>query len=379
MSQSTVDVDVSGLVSDLESAATAAARAQDRVSERGEATLERIARYYGDLQDLFEEYEEGATGDGDFRTFIEFQEEMDAFIDRLPEDLPYRERFEAVDELMQQRRLTESDFAEARAELSPVADDVARLEERDATASRYRDLREQAQRRVRELGEHIRDLESLRELGAADLEAPVDHLREPIAAYDDAVGDAFQTFKRDERAERVLEFVAGTSAYPLVPFEEPPADLLEYVRTNEAGTEPIPQLLEYDDFSDSKLDHYVDSPRQLKQHVGTHRTYLRRLDADPLTVGWPPPTAAQLSFRTDELVSVVGKFAPAAVVERLRSLRELTDREDYERLRKSATAREQVTDEQRERLASGAVDDDIEAAREARGELEAALDSLPAA
>jgi hypothetical protein len=372
-------VDVSDLVADLEAAADAYERASDRVDERGEAELRRIAEYYEELQSLFDQYEEEATGDGDFRVFIEFQEEMEGFIDRLPADLPHRERFEEVDDVMQQRRLTESDFAEARDALSPVADDVALLTERDATRSRYEDLRKKARRRVRELGERIGDLESLQRMGEADLDAPVERLRDPIETYNEAVSAAFKEFKHEASAREVLSFVATTTAFPLVPYQEPPESLREYVETAEAGTESLVQLREYADYSKSKLDHYVDDADALKRSVGANQTYLRRLDADPLRIEWPPRPAAELQWRVRELIQVTGRFAPEDVVPALRDVRARLDDDEYERLRQSARAREQLTEAQRERVASGAVDEELANTREAKAQLEETLAELPEA
>ncbi len=369
--------DVTDLIADLEAAHDAYERATARVDERDEAELQRVADSYEELQSLFDRYEEEATGDGDFKVFIEFQEAMAQFIDHLPDDLPHRERFEEVDDVMQQRRLTESDFARAREVLSPVADDVALLTERDATENRYRELRKRARRRVRELGEGVDDLEALQRLGDADLDAPVERLRDPIERYNEAVAEAFKRFKREASARDVLSFVATTTAFPLVPYRDPPPDLREYVETAEAGSESITQLQEYADYSKSKLDHYVEDADALKRNVATTQTYLRRLDASPLQLAWPPKPAAELQWRIRELTQVVGRFADDEVIAKLRDVRGLLDDEGFERLRQSARARAQLTEEQRERLASGAVAKKLESTREAKEQLEATLAELP--
>ena len=369
--------DVAALIEDLKTSHRAAEDAEARVEERGEGDLEAVAEQYDRLQELFDTYEEETTGDGDFMIFIEFQEEMEKFVDGLPEDLPHRECFEAVDDIMQQRRLTESDFAQARDALSPAVDDAGLLEERKATRSRYGELRTRAERRVRELDERIADLEDLVAMGEADLDAPVERLREPIDAYNDAVTDAFREFEREQSARDVLGFVETTASFPLVDFRQPPAKLAEYVENNPPGTEPIPTLLEYADYSKSKLDHYVDDATALKTAIGASQTYLRRLDGGPLTVSWPPPPADELRFFARELVQVTGRFAPEDVVAKARTVRGLTDRDDYDRLRRSGQAREQLDDAERERLQSGAVQAELDATRAARADLAATLEELP--
>ena len=55
-------------------------------------------------------------------------------------------------------------------------------------------------------------------------------------------------------------------------------------------------------------------------------------------------------------------------------MRALARREDYERLRESALARAELAADERERLSSGAVEDELSAAREEKADIEAALE-----
>jgi len=232
------------------------------------------------------------------------------------------------------------------------------------------------------LDDRIADLDDLQRLGDADLEAPTERLRDPIEAYNDRVRDAFDEFRRSVSARDFLDFVVKTRAYPLVGFESPPDDLHEYVASHEAGEEPVDQLLEYADYSKSKLDHYVADPEALKRNVSTRRTYLRRLGAEPLTVNWPSPPAETLRFRVRELTSVVARFADDVddgdeVLIALRDVRDLPRETDYQRLRDSAQARAQLGPEERERLASGEVADELAAYRDGKEMLEETLAEYP--
>ncbi|WP_459193452.1 DUF7118 family protein [Halosimplex sp. J119] len=371
------------LLADLREASDALDRARDRVDAVGESELRAVADSYEELTTLFDRYEEEVTGDGDFKTFIEFQSQIAAVTEELPEDVRHREVFERVDDLLQQRRLTESDWGKVHSALEPVRDDVARIDDRNEARKQYEDARFAAERRIDALADRIADLESLQRLGDADLDAPTERLRDPIETYNDRVTDAFADFRASASARELLAFVAKTEAYPLVDFESPPADLREYVETHEAGTEPMGQLLEYADYSKSKLDHYVNDPDALKRNVSTQRTYLRRLGPEPLTVNWPPSEAGTLRFRARELTSVVARFADDVeggeeALVALRDVRELPRETDYERLRDSAQARAQLGPEERDRLASGEVDDELDACRDAKARLEDALDEYPA-
>ncbi|PSP71423.1 hypothetical protein BRC79_00600 [Halobacteriales archaeon QH_8_67_27] len=373
---------VDALVEELTDAHGALQRARDRVDAVGEDALRAVADTYEDLTRLFDRYEEAVTGDGDFQTFIEFQGKIAAVTEELPEDVRRRDVFERVDDRLQQRRLTESDWQSVRSALEPVRDDVDRLEARDEARERYEDARFTARRRIDALEDRIADLEGLQRLGDADLEAPTERLRDPIEAYNDRVRDAFDEFRRSVSARDFLDFVLKTRAYPLVGFESPPDDLHEYVASHEAGAEPVDQLLEYADYSKSKLDHYVADPEALKRNVSTRRTYLRRLGAEPLTVNWPSPPAEALRFRVRELTSVVARFADDVddgdeVLIALRNVRDLPRETDYQRLRDSAQARAQLGPEERERLASGEVADELAACRDGKEMLEETLAEYP--
>ena len=364
------------LVAELAAAEERLEAAAAAVAEFGEADLERLAAAHDEFTGLLDRYEEPATGDGDFQQFIEFQENVADFVDRLDEGLLLYEVFEECDEYLQQRRLTEADFAHVREQLEPVADLAARLDERDEAREAYRSARTRVKQRRRELADRVADLERLRDLGEADLDAPTERLRDPIETYNEQVQAAFERFRRETPARDVLDTLADLAAIPLVPFEAPPDDLHGYVRDHEAGTESVDQLLEYADYSRSKLAHYVADPDALKRSVATRRTYLRRLDADPLTVAWPPPAAEVLRYRCRELTGAVNRIAPDAVTA-LRAVRRLPRETDYERLRTAAVARAELSAAERERVRSGAVEPELERAREQRARLGEALETYP--
>ncbi|MFC6837196.1 DUF7118 family protein [Halomarina ordinaria] len=364
-------------VADLTAAAEALSATRERVAEVGTDRLETVADAHGDLLALLDRHEEDATGYGEFGKYIEFQEALAERLDALPEDVPASDAFDAADEALQKRTLSASDFDHARTALAPAAEYADLAEEWAATRERYRDARRAVIREKRAAEDRVADLERLRRLAAADPDAPVEVLHDPVAAYDDAVRTAFERFTDEASARAVLAFVERTRAYPLVPFDPPPERLRAFVADAPVGEEPLDTLLAYADYSTSKLDHYVADPRELKAAVSTNRTYLDRLDATPLTVGWPPPSAATLRWRTRELVPVVARFADADVVARLRAVRSLTRREDYGSLRESAVARSELTDADRERLADVDVEHALAQERAERDRLADALATHP--
>jgi hypothetical protein len=351
----------------------------EEIASAGRDRVESIADAYDRATDLLSRYEGKATGTGgeEFRAFVEFQERLATFVEELDDDLPYREAFERMEDRLDKRRVSEDDFERAREVLADPREAARLLQRRRDAREEYRDARRDARAELAEIDDEIDRLEDLLELGDADLEAPVDRLREPIGAYNDAVRTAFREYRRDAGAREVLDFVADTANFPLVGFRQPPDDLREYVETYEAGTEPIPTLLEYADYSRSKLSHYVEDAGELKRRVRTQQTYLQRLDAEPLIVDWPPPTADRLQFRARELIAVCSRFAPEGVVERARTVRDLPRHTDYERIRRAAVATERLGPEERERLASGDLQRELSRLRDRRSELSELLEDLP--
>lgn len=366
--------DVSGLVRRLREARAAVDDAESAVADRGEEGVDRAVGAYRRATRLLDEYEDSATGTGDFQAYLRFQDEFLGLVSDLPEDVPARGAFEAAAERMDRRRLRRRDFDGARDDLEPVADLAALLDRREEARERLREARRDATLRLKELDVRADELADLVALTEADLDAPIDVLHEPIEAYADDVREEFGRWKEEAPARDVLDLAATASSYPLVDFRSPPRDVLDYVRENDAGDHPIPKLLDLTDYSGSKLSHYVDDPGALQTTVAVHRTALERLDAEPLVVSWPPPGAETLRRRADEVISLLDRFASEPTVAALRRVRDLSRRDDYDRLRTAASARDGVTDEQLTRLKSGAAEAELDAVRDAHDRLAATLD-----
>ena len=365
------------LVAAIDSAEDRLDRAEDRVDEFGREKLEELADAYHRFTDLLKRYEEQVLPDGgDQKTIIEFQSEIAALMDDLSEEMLLYGTFQECAEHLKQKWFNESHFEYVREQLEPVADLVDRLDEYEAALESYRTTRREIRYEIRALGDKIDELERLSRLGDADLDAPTERLRDPIETYNDAVTAAFDEFVREASAREVVDFLDAMTAYPLVEFREPPAELRQYLREEPPGEERLSTLLEYAGYSRSKLDHYVDNPDRLKHVIGSRKTYLSGLDADPLTIGWPPPSAAELEWRCQELTAAVNRFAPQ-VVEQLRAVATLPRETDYERLRDSARANEQLSAEERDRLASRDIEAELAQTRDERERLRNALEGYP--
>lgn len=340
--------------------------------------VDAVADAYESVEVVLDRWEERATDWDDFEGYVEFRNDISATLESIPEDIPESEAFLEADSHVKTSgvsgSLKASDFEAAREALAPAREYAEKRQRLRNARERYREAYRNARKRRSECADRIDELERLVRLGEADLEAPIERLKNPITAYNEAVRADFETFRRDVSAREFLTTIARAADRPFVAYETPPAELLEYVRENDAGDHTVPELLEYAEYSPSKLSHYVDDANLLKRRVATNRTYLERLSADPLCIEWPPADAERLRFRIDELVSVLGRFADEETVAALREIRELTRLDDYGRLRDAAAARSGLTDDERKRIESGAVESELAALREERQQLAEALE-----
>lgn len=365
------------VIASLEAAATAYREAIDAVEAYGEANLQTVADAHDEFTGLLARYADSATGSGDFQAYVEFQDNVQRLVDGLPEDLPARDAFEQAADILDQRRLTESDFDRARDALEPATNRKTLLDDRTTALKKYRSARRALTERHRTITDRINRLESLKEYGTVDFSADLDVLQEPIETYDAAIEDAFNDYRSSAPARDFMEFLEATTAYPLVSFPQPPTVLSDYLTSHQLGKESVSTLLEYADYSPSKLDYYVDDPQDFRAHIGANRTYLVSLDAAPLQIGWPPPPADDLRWFARELVAVVDRFAPGPVVAALHDVRRLTYKADYEQYRRAALANEDLTPDEREKLETGAVDQELKQLREEQSRLADALAAHP--
>ncbi|QSX00681.1 DUF7118 family protein [Haloterrigena alkaliphila] len=362
----------------LEAARERFERADARIEDHGGDAVTAAAEAYRDATTLLEDYVDRATGTGreNFKAYIELEGQFDSLVESLDDELKGREAFEEALDAIDKRRLSEADFERAHEALEPAERYAELLDEREAAREAIDEARTAAAKRRRELGREISDHERLLELGNADLEAPVEDLREPIAAYNEAVEAAFEEYRLEASAREVFDLLERSRWYPFVDYTQPPDDLAAYVREDPAGEYTIPELLEYADYSRSKLEHYVDSADELKRRVATQQTFLDGIDAAPLTIPWPPGRAGVLRRRIRELRPFVARVADEEVVATLRSIRRLTTDPgfEYDQLQTAAQAVAQLSADERERLADGRVAAELEAMRTEREALEAALE-----
>jgi len=360
----------------LEAARDRLEAAEADIESHGEKGVETAANAYRQATKLLDTYADKATGTGreNFAAYANLKANFVSLLENLPEDLEGRTAFEAAWDVLDKRRLAESDFERAREALSPAEQYVDLVTERTEAREALNEARKGAIIRRRELEDEIDDHEQLLELASADLEAPVERLREPIEAYNETLTEAFAEYRLEAPAKEVFSLIERSRLYPFVSFDQPPPDLREYITERTDGEYPIAKLLELSEYSRSKLDHYVEDADVLKRRVATQRTALERIDAEPLTLPWPPEEAGVLRRQIRERRPFAERIGGEECVTLLGQVRSLTRDPEYDRLQTAAEAIDQLTPDERRRLADGEVERDLEALRTERDELEAALE-----
>jgi len=347
-------------------------RIETRIADLGRDRVEAAVDAYRQAHRVLDQYEEDAVGSGDFASYVRFE---GAFANAVGvgDDALASDAFAAADEAVDKRRLSESDFAAAREELEPAGEYVDLLTERDDAVDAYRAARKETIDAKKALEARLDELRDVASMADADLTADVDSLRDPIEAYNDAVREAFREFYKSASAREVFAFLDRADSTPFVDADVPPTALAEYVADYAAGEEPLPTLIEYADYSNSKLEHYIDDPGALRTAVAVHRTYIERLDAEPLTIDWPPATGAELAYEIDELIPLVSRIAADETVATLRSVRDLAREEEYERLRRVAEVRDALDEPELDLLERGVIDDRLQEAERTLTLVEAVL------
>jgi len=337
------------------------ARIEARIAEIGRDRIEAAADTYRQAHRVLDQYEDDAVGTGDFGSYVQFRGEFGEAVD-VDEDALAADAFAAADEAVDKRRLSEADFAAAREALEPAGEYVDLLTDRDDALDEYRAARKKAREARKALDARLDELREVAEMADADLDADVEAVRAPVESYNDAIREAFTDFYQSASARDVFAFLDRADGTPFVDADVPPTDLREYVDEYEAGEEPLPTLLEYADYSNSKLEHYVDDPGALRTAVAVHRTYVERLDAEPLTLDWPPAAGDELAYEIDELIPLVSRVAGDETVATLRSVRELARDEAYARRRRAAVVRDGLDEPELDLIRTGEIDDRLRTA-----------------
>lgn len=368
------------VLDELQTAATAYRDANAAVEEYGTSELEHLTDQYEQARDMLLTYEDKATDTGiqEFVSFAQFKSRFISFVENLDDELPGREHFLQAKDHLDQRRLSSEDFQRAHEALDPVKDLVDRLDQRSKARDRLIRARQQAVERRAELQDEIAQYDRMLTLGQADLDAPIERIQAPIEQYNSAVRDGFDRLRREQPVRELLALLERSQQYPLVDFQAPPAALASYLQSGSISDQPLVTLLEYTEYSPSKLSHYVPDAGEFRRHIATNRTYLQELDSEPLLIDWPPPAAEHIPWLVRELRPLAARIIDEDSLAALRSVRRIAENQsEYQHLRRAAVAHAELSPSDRERLESGTIAAERETLTDAVERINAALADAP--
>lgn len=345
---------------------------ESRIESLGPERVESTVDAYRQAHRVLDQYEDDAVGSGDFASYVKFEGAFANAVD-VGSDALAADAFAAADEAVDKRRLSKGDFDAAREALKPAGEYLTLLTDRDDAVDAYRTARKEAIEARKGVEARLEALREIASMADADLGADVDRLRDPIETYNDGIRTGFDSFYQSASARDVFAFLDRADGTPFVDVDVPPADLRDYVTEYAAGEESLSTLLAYADYSNSKLEHYVDDPGALRTAVAVHRTYIERLDAEPLTLEWPPAPGDELVYAIDELVPLASRIADDETVATLRSVRDLARDEAYERLRRAAVVRDTLDAEALALIKDGVAEERVQEAEETLSLVEAVL------
>ncbi len=363
------------LIDDLENAHATVNDIDATIDDIGEDRLNDLNDRYQEFTTLLKTYKESASGTGreTFQEYVAFQGELDAFESALPSNALKTDVFKDAIEYLDQRRLNQGDFEEAHAILAPIEDRLAIIEDREKAREEFASAKRAIQQQIDDLDDEIERLERALSFENVDFTVSVDQLRSLIDSYNTAISTDFSSFKSNAPAHDFIQFIEKTTNYPLVAFPSPPSELIEYLESADIGNEPLPHILEYTDYTRSKLSHYVDDPSTFNARIAANQTYLDRLSPSPLTISWPPPPQEELHWILRELISVVNRIATSDTMKKLNTLQNFAHKNEYSDIRRAAKAESVLDDTEKERLASGELTAEHEAKQQEKDKLQTAL------
>lgn len=352
--------DLESLLDDTASAYHEVIAAKRDLGELDEATVSELRDAYVLAIDLLDSYEDRATGTGDFGGYLEFRQRFDQFVEELDDGLPFRDRFEQAASDVDRRRLSSGDFAKARGELEEVAEVVEALDRLDEARDRLKARRKRVLAKRSELERRRDRLEELAHLDPTALDVPVDDLREAIDSFNEGVRADHRRFLHDVSVRTVLEVYDHLSYFALLDIEAPPDALVTFFEQHSVGEESVSTVLDYIDYSRSKLEHYVDDAGHFLGEVRPHSPYLEELSSDPFEIEWPPPERDEFRWHLRELRQAVSRFGSDETVATLRDLEaRCRDETRYTRQRSSAVLREDLGATERDLVIDGEAPDKL--------------------
>lgn len=322
---------------DLDEAIQELTQKRRTLREEGIEEVREARGLYHELQRYIDRYREPATGHGDFESYIEFQSVLAEIEEQLDGGVYGERGFRDAIQRFESRTLREKHFRRAENDLQGVRETVEVLERVEEIEDELRSERGRLGKRRKELEREIDDLErGIREASEAP-DADASRLESLLDSYNEAVEREYESWLSSAAAREVVGHVYRASGMPLIEAEGVDRSTVEALEVSEVGDESVERLLELAEYSDSKLQHYVDDPTRFRSELPT--AWFRVADAEPYKLS-PDMQEGVVERLVPELVRVVSEFASERTIEVLREIGDLARCGRYSGMRRALMARQ---------------------------------------
>lgn len=319
-------------------------RARQRIEDIGLEKAKKTHDFYSELSETMEEYREDAVGTGDFETYVEFQGILDDLLQRInnSQNEVYRaEDFERVIDGFEKRVIRESDFRRAESRLA----DVRELAE---TIDRVREIEKELRYEKGRLERRKSELESRlkrvgRKIDTAKGVSDIDPspLISIIESYNSSVETDFEEFYNSAPSIKVARLGEKARDLPLADIKPLDKETVEILRRTGMGQKTVSEVLEYADYSNSKLSHYIERPDEFRRNVS--QTWFKLLSADDFKISVETPQNL-IKHKVPELIRIVDEFGSEETVRRLREIHSVAEKGEYAPMRRAYLSEKETGD-----------------------------------
>ncbi|MDY6765077.1 MAG: hypothetical protein SV377_05240 [Halobacteria archaeon] len=360
-------VDVSETIQELK-------RARQRIEDIGLEKAKKTHDFYSELSETMDEYREDAVGTGDFETYVEFQGILDDMLERVKknqDEIHRPEDFERVIDDFEKRVIRESDFRHAESTLSDVRELSETIDRINEIEKELRYEKGKLERRKSELESRLKSIKRKIDTakGVSDIDpSPLVSL---IESYNSSVETDFEEFYNNAPAIKVARIGEKARDFPLADIKPLDKETVRILERTGMGRKTVSEVLEYADYSDSKLSHYIDKPEEFRRNVS--QTWFKLLSADDFKISVETPQNL-IKHKVPELVRVVGEFGSDETVRKLREIHSIAERGEYAPMRRAYLSEKETGDKNLEDLQEEKEDIESEI-----GEIKSKIDEIESA
>lgn len=338
-----------------------------RIEELGPGRLDRVEFLLSELKGLVREYEDK---DRTFKTHRSLRMTLDRLARRIQksyENEEIGEEVEHFDKALVHAR--DWHWKDTRRALEPLEEIAGLRDERNRVEKEIRRQKKARRKKRRELEERARRLRSLRDTRLdPGAEEYIHSIQERLDRVNERIVGVLDALVSNAPTREVIRLLGDVGIRPELGLPRAPdkSGLMGFLGSHPVGNEPIYRVLEYADYSDSRLSHYVDRPREFKDAMSANLAYLEKItDIRRLAPKLQVEPGGMLARRLSALTSLVSRAGSlvekdtSGLVQELREMRREVLSGEYARHFSSYRRIQRLSQEERRLVEAGAVEDEL--------------------